>query len=255
MVDKSQVQTLEYFMNFDWSTSPPPYFWYEKQSIVTHFFNALSLGIPETERFLVRTIKAFEHEVKEPRLTEELQRFILEENQHSLQHTRFNLNLKGQRYPVSFSQKFFRFGYKVISKLFTKKFQLAISVGLEHMTAVIAEYGFNNEIMKPNVCATYDLFRWHAYEELGHKSITFDLYQRLGAGYIRRVLAMLYVTLIFIFGVATIQTLFIFVDLYRRRGVKMHHISYAFKFFWGKKGLFPCCFRNYFRIYRINFIP
>ena len=36
-----------------------------------------------------------------------------------------------------------------------------------------------------------DFWRWHAAEELEHKSVAFDLFHRVGGGYLTRMLSVL----------------------------------------------------------------
>jgi len=38
---------------------------------------------------------------------------------------------------------------------------------------------------------------WHALEEIEHKGVAFDVYEAVGGGYLRRALAMLWVTVLF----------------------------------------------------------
>ena len=38
---------------------------------------------------------------------------------------------------------------------------------------------------------------WHALEEIEHKGVAFDVYEAVGGGYLRRALAMVWVTILF----------------------------------------------------------
>lgn len=250
-----QINTVGDFENVEWKTIRTPRHWYENEPIVTHFFNALSLGIPETERFLVQTVKSVMHEISSPELYERAVTFIREENTHSLQHTKFNADLNRHGYPVRHILKLIRMGYRFINKCFTRRTRLAMSACLEHMTAVIATYGFDNELMTENVSDVYDLFIWHAYEELNHRALAYDLYQHLGGRYWVRCLSMVYISFIFILGVAGIQSLLVLYDLVARKGGRFRHYMSAFKFFFARRGLIWGSLKHYASFYHLNYLP
>lgn len=255
MISIKHIKSSKYFKTIDWNQVKTPHFWYQQQPIVTHFMNALSIGIPETERFLVRATKPYLTLIKDEALLKQTQKFLNEELTHSLHHTKFNLDLKRNGYPVDFALKFTKWGYQWIPRLFSQKTQLAMAACFEHMTTTLVEYGFEKELMKENVSDVYDLFIWHAFEELNHRSGAYDVYQYIDGGYIRRVLSMMYVTFFFITGVFTIQCRFVLSDIVHRRGIKIKHWWYWTKFFFAKGGMFWGSLKKYFSIYRITFIP
>jgi predicted metal-dependent hydrolase len=73
---------------------------------------------------------------------------------------------------------------------------LAVTVALEHITAVMAATFLSRpdmlEKIHPEVRA---LFIWHAIEEVEHKSVAFDVYQKVGGSYRTRIGAMIMATL------------------------------------------------------------
>lgn len=83
--------------------------------------------------------------------------------------------------------------------------QLAVTACLEHFTSGYARL----ILMNPTLMRTVEkmkepqrsLWRWHALEELEHKTVAFDVYQAVGGSYLTRVVVMLYVAPIFIFRV------------------------------------------------------
>ena len=49
------------------------------------------------------------------------------------------------------------------------------------------------------------LWMWHALEEIEHKGVAFDVYEAVGGGYLRRALAMLWVTVLFALTLGVIR--------------------------------------------------
>ncbi len=255
MISTDSIKSSEYFSTLNWSQIATPPFWYEDQPIVTHFMNALSVAIPETERFLVRAVKPYTTLITDVGLLENTKKFLNEENTHSLHHTKFNLDLKRNDYPLAFGLTFTKWGYKFIYTFFSQKTQLAMAVCFEHMTTTLVEYGFDKELMKEDVSPVYDLFIWHAFEELNHRAGAYDVYEFSDGSYLRRILSMMYVTFFFITGVVIIQLRFILSDLFAGRGIRGKHWWYAAKFFFARGGMFWGTLKKYFSIYKFKFIP
>lgn len=65
--------------------------------------------------------------------------------------------------------------------------------GIEHFTAVFAEYAMNNEEIFTNSLDDKQrgLWMWHMLEESEHKDIAYDTYQVLSANYPLRVAGFL----------------------------------------------------------------
>ena len=65
--------------------------------------------------------------------------------------------------------------------------RLAITVALEHFTAIMADELLRNpeyeKLMDPEHAK---LWLWHAVEETEHKAVAFDVYRAVGGGYVRR---------------------------------------------------------------------
>jgi predicted metal-dependent hydrolase len=96
---------------------------------------------------------------------------------------------------------------KGLEKVFSKKWNLLVTVGLEHYTAVLVVSMMEtvNEYMTDKTIR--DLWLWHSVEETEHKAVAFDLYEYLyGNGlnaYLPRV-TIFTLSLILITGLSTI---------------------------------------------------
>lgn len=246
-IDK--INKVNYFNDVDWSSVKTPRYWFENNPIITQAFNVFSLLIPDAERFIVRSLRPYESKITDPELSAELKSFFREEFTHSLEHTRFNQDLKRHGYPVDFIAKFMRISYHTFGKLFSKKTNVAISVCFEHFTVMVAKPGFEKEILEPGASVIYDLFLWHAYEEVSHRSLIFDMYDAIGGGYIRRVWAMMISTLFVFFYICPVTLYFLLtIDIFNRRGVmKFKYFKSTMKFIWSIRAAAKY-YRSFFKI-------
>ena len=75
---------------------------------------------------------------------------------------------------------------------FTPRRQLAGTVALEHLTAIMADDLLSHDdIMKNANPALAELWRWHAIEETEHKSVAFDVYMAVGGNTRERRIALI----------------------------------------------------------------
>ena len=239
----------------NWQEAQTELYWFRSQPLPTHFFNALSMGIPESERFLVRNLMPVILRVSDDDLRQKLRDFIEEEKSHSLQHTKFNQDLKKHGYPIDWINRVMNLVYKLMSHTFSMKTKLAMMSAMEHMTAVLAQWGLTYDMMFDRDCDVYDLFIWHAVEELSHRSVIFDVYQYMGGGYIRRMLSMLFISGLLTFGIVSVQWLFILIDVIKRRRIKWRHIKYGWTFFLGRQGMIRRCLKHYLSYYKTTYEP
>jgi len=124
--------------------------------------------------------------------------FPRQEAQHGIVHTQYNNRLKAQGIDVDALERFtHHMLFKVLRKHLPKKQTLAETAAAEHMTAIMAHSFFE----KKEVLAQADprmraMYAWHAMEEIEHKAVAFDVMQKVAkVGYLRRVMAMVVVTL------------------------------------------------------------
>ena len=80
----------------------------------------------------------------------------------------------------------------LIQEYVPHRLQLAITVCLEHYTAIIAEYCLKADHMHrladPEILK---IWLWYALEENEHKTVAFDVYQQIGGHYLERSLMMI----------------------------------------------------------------
>lgn len=181
-------------MGFDFDPAAVPRYWFAGDPVLTHFLNALSLSFPEGEQFFVDSVRNFRDVAKGEERQQEISGFIGQEAMHSLEHKAFNAMLAAQGYAevAGKGNAVARYLCNEGRKRFSPRSQLAITAGLEHITAILA----NAILSRPEILADMDpsvrmLWVWHAIEETEHKAVAFDLYRDIDPGYRMRVRAFL----------------------------------------------------------------
>jgi len=184
-----------------------PRFWVEGDAHKTRFFDAMSLMFPDGERFFIDSVRAFRADIADDEtLNAEVGGFIGQEAMHSREHLEYNERLErqgiGANELVELLKKFQEKRTKKLSLLG----QLAITICLEHFTAMLADQVLRHpETMQKSDPRMAAIWQWHALEETEHKGVAFDVFQRVGGSplkqYLRRSRAMLFVTGLFTYRV------------------------------------------------------
>ena len=163
---------------------------YENTEFATAYFEALSIFLTFGEELVIDTARYHRQFIDDPKLKQRVTALIGQEAIHTKMHNEFNDVLAQHRFPVTLyrflADKVFEYGFK----RFPNRLQLSMMAGIEHFTAVLAEYMMKHEQVFE---ITEDekqraLWMWHMLEESEHKDIAYDVYQELSGSYPLRVL-------------------------------------------------------------------
>lgn len=180
-------------------------YYFAGNPLLTHFMNSMHSVFPDGERFFIRSVKAFDAELRDSNLQERVKGFIGQEIQHGIQHQKFiqtldTMGLKAtewtQWYARDAYERHEKFLLGAIGWLFDKRsadiMALSVTAALEHYTASIAEYVLKNpDITEGMSNDIRQMFFWHAAEEIEHKAVAFDVYEEVsGKNYPARGLGM-----------------------------------------------------------------
>ena len=174
-----------------------PRHWHGGDCHRTRLFDALSLFFPDGERFFIESVRHYREQVPpQSELAKEVRGFIGQEAIHSREHHRYNEWLDTQGVPATSLEAFVLARLDFIRRITTPEHRLAITLCLEHFTALLADQLLrHDEGLAEAHPQMRRLWRWHAMEETEHKAVAFDVYQAvLGRGIrptLRRCLAML----------------------------------------------------------------
>lgn len=195
----------------DYQFQNMPRYWCNNEPSFTHYFTGLSTLFPEGESYFVRSVRALRPRVKEnPQLDRDIGAFIGQEAMHSKEHHAFHVSAQQHGLNPESLEKATGIILKNIEKIFPEKWNLLVTVGLEHYTAVLVVHMMQsvNTLMTDDTIR--NLWLWHSVEETEHKAVAFDLYQHLyGQGldaYIPRV-ALFTFSLLLITAISTVYHL------------------------------------------------
>jgi predicted metal-dependent hydrolase len=169
-----------------------PQYWNMGNPVLTHFENAFSIMIPPGERFFIDSVRHYEGRVHDDESRELIRAFVQQEGLHGKAHDTFNASYAKFGIDVRAQQRYAAGVFRRLRRWLPWRIQLGITVFAEHLTAVGAHTLIDNpdaqDEMDPQML---EFWRWHAAEELEHKSVAFDLFARVGGGYVTRMVSML----------------------------------------------------------------
>lgn len=178
-------------------TNHYPRYWNNDSPVQTYHMNVLAAYLPYGEKFFIHCVKDFASQIQEHKLKQDIKDFLKQEAYHGREHTRLFRSTIAPHYPkLNVSQyKFWLTGS--IALLAGKKFRLAMAAAGEHYTAVVAsgylQYPECFAKMPKDIAAVW---KWHAIEELEHKTVIFDMLKPVGIGYSMRIMAFWLMTII-----------------------------------------------------------
>lgn len=155
--------------------------WLRDDPIATAVLNAFSATFPQGERFFIESVVHYKDCTSEP-LTSQIKAFVRQEAMHTREHLAFNRQVTGAGYDIAPLEA--RTTERLtIAKARHPIAQLALTVAMEHFTAILA----NALLSEPRHLdgapqPEAQLWRWHSVEEIEHKSVAFDTYMAATAG-------------------------------------------------------------------------
>lgn len=238
----------------DYNFENTPKYWCANDPAMTHYFTGLSTLFPEGESYFVRSVRALrEHAKLNEALDREISAFIGQEAMHSKEHHAFHISAQQHGLNPESLEKVTGIVLKGLEKVFSKKWNLLVTVGLEHYTAVLVVSMMEtvNEYMTDKTIR--DLWLWHSVEETEHKAVAFDLYEYLyGNGlnaYLPRV-TIFTLSLMLITGLSTIYQIVLM-----KRDKQLSNLKTWQNFFNFAAKQYKTFIPKFFEYYRYDFHP
>ncbi len=175
-------------VNFQFSKKNPR-FYYKNNPFSTHFINVLHIVFPTGERFFVNSVLKHQKEITDGKL-----------------------NIKG------FEEHIDKVLHKIVAKIEVEgtrinNIDLVATACLEHFTALFGHALFAHVETNPQAVPEdmAELFLWHAAEEIEHKNVAYDVYQKVDKHeHQKRIVMMPIVTalLYFYLSIGTIMLMY-----------------------------------------------
>ncbi|MDQ3031010.1 MAG: metal-dependent hydrolase [Myxococcota bacterium] len=168
-------------MGFPFAQAEIPSWWFFANPYPTHISNALNLLFPDGERFFIRSVKHYVDRIgDDPELLARVRGFFGQEGRHGHEHERYNKLLETQGYDVEPFLAWYRhWAFAVLEKSVPPVLRLSATAALEHYTATLAENALRGDFLDGAHPLMRDLLQWHAAEEIEHKSVAFDVLQKI----------------------------------------------------------------------------
>lgn len=156
--------------------------WHRDGLNVSQFLNTMSLFFPVGERFFIDSVRQYRDVVQDEELKKAVTAFIGQEAMHGREHDEYNGFVADAGVPIEAQERLVTGLLKTLQKTSPDAFQLAVTVALEHLTAILADGLLSlPEILDGAEPGYKALWSWHALEETEHKAVAFDVY-RLAMG-------------------------------------------------------------------------
>ena len=222
-------------------------------AILTSMIATLSGLFPPGEREFIQSVRLFMAEIHDPELLRQVELFSRQEGHHALQHRQVNAIFEQLGYCANKVAHMLEQEIERLTQERTREQRLAITVVMEHYTASMAHFALSCpehfDVLPP---AMRELLFWHAIEEIEHKAVAFEVYDRCVGD--RRLLRRIALIQLFMFpwAVAGFQRMML-----RDRGTRPSLAEFveAGKFLLGPRGLFVTVLPQYLAMLRPDFHP
>lgn len=174
-------------MPFDFSDEIDPVFIKDDPEQSFSFITG-SLLLPYLEPYLIRSMKAAQSHVTDPKILDGLKGFIAQEGQHYRMHMKFNASVRRAGFPgLQALEKELSDDYQRFTNTKSLRFNLAYAEGFEAFTmnAIKGMMGTNG--LGDDLPEFLQMIEWHFIEELEHRTVAFDVYDHVCGGYFYRL--------------------------------------------------------------------
>ncbi len=140
--------------------------------------NALSIGMPHGEPYVMRAVRRAAADIDDPELRAEVDEYLRQEGEHSRQHRRFNELLIAQHPSLGRVERWLARSYGFLERRMGDRFGIAYAAGFE-ATAFAAARWINakrHELFRGADVEPPTLILWHLAEEVEHKTVAHDVW-------------------------------------------------------------------------------
>ena len=223
----------------------------------TQFMNTLSIFFPAGERFFIQSIRNYRKDVVDKELKKAVSAFIGQEAFHTREHEEYNEAMVEAGIPIDKMEANVEKLLAFVQKTLPRPVQLAVTVSLEHLTAMLADIVMEDDRFIKNSEPHYEaLWKWHAMEETEHKGVAYDVYEEVigkgPAAYALRTSTFVLANVIFW---SLFYRYYYKVMKSRDQHKNLAGWSKSFRYQFGKQGVFPSLIGDWLSFFKPGFHP
>lgn len=154
--------------------------------------NALSLGMPSGEPYVMQAVREAAADIDDPVLAAQVRDYLAQEGEHTRQHRRFNEILTAQHPALARVERWLEQTYGFLRRRAGRKFATAYAAGFEATAFAAARWmdTHRHELFRGADAEPSTLILWHLAEEVEHKSVAHDVWAATDGNRLRYVAAM-----------------------------------------------------------------
>jgi hypothetical protein len=226
--------------------------WYPSQ-FGNDLLNSFNLLFPDAEKFFVRTVKQFLPKLSKS-LQEDAKGFIGQETMHSNEHEKLWSKLREQGYEIDgFIHTYRLLLFENLEKFLSPEWNLALTAGLEHYTAMLADFALEGNLLEEADVDLKELYEWHCAEEIDHKSVAYSVLNEINPNYFLRCGGMLLASFLLL-GFSSAGVIRFILDDKRVFELKTYQEVYKF-FFDPKYAIANKSFKEFIEYFKFDFHP
>ncbi|MFW1747162.1 metal-dependent hydrolase [Acinetobacter guillouiae] len=247
-------------MKFDFDPEQIDHRFYMDAELASAYFASLSIFLTRGEDLVIDTARYHRDFITDPLLKQRVTSLIGQEAIHSKMHEELNDAYLIRDLPVKLFRTWAGWAFEYGFERLPQPMKLSLMAGIEHFTAVLAEYMMNHEevFFRSQDEKQRAIWMWHMLEESEHKDIAFDVFQELSNNYLLRIAGFFpaLITILVLISAASFL-----VPFYRnpKNLISLRYwkeIPYNFRLIFGlKDGVYGSSFKHIFDYLRPDFHP
>lgn len=247
-------------MKFDFDPEKLDHKFYMDAELASAYFASLSIFLTRGEDLVIDTARYHRDFITDPLLKQRVTSLIGQEAIHSKMHEELNEAYLIRDLPVKLFRTWAGWAFEYGFERLPQPMKLSLMAGIEHFTAVLAEYMMNHEeiFFRSQDEKQRAIWMWHMLEESEHKDIAFDVFQELSNSYLLRIAGFFpaLITILVLISAASFL-----VPFYRhpKNLISLRYwreIPYNFGLIFGlKDGVYGSSFKHIFDYLRPDFHP
>lgn len=247
-------------MKFDFDPEQVDHRFYMDAELASAYFASQSIFLTRGEDLVIDTARYHRDFITDPLLKQRVTSLIGQEAIHSKMHEELNDAYLIRDLPVKLFRTWAGWAFEYGFERLPQPMKLSLMAGIEHFTAVLAEYMMNHEevFFRSQDEKQRAIWMWHMLEESEHKDIAFDVFQELSNNYLLRIAGFFpaLITILVLISAASFL-----VPFYRnpKNLISLRYwkeIPYNFRLIFGlKDGVYGSSFKHIFDYLRPDFHP